>query len=380
MAKQTTTTEIQIIPAELSPVLKDTKIELSKAESHAMAFAPSMASYIELADKIKGMDKTNPSETDAKIARENRLKMVKVRTGAEEIKDLRKEGIKAEGDLIQALFNVVKNSCLVTENEFTEIEKHQERIEAKRQAELAETRRSELVKYDVDTEYLPLNIMTDEQYQRCLDNGKIAFESRVAAAEKLEAERIENERLAEVSRLAAIEADRIAREEQAKENERLRVENEAKEKQLQAEREAAAKENQRLADIAEAARKENAAIAEKLAKENVAKLAEQQRLAKIEQDKADKLRAELQAKQAAEDARLLAEKQRIEAEEADRLAKEKAALNANDKEKVRVLHTALKAIEIPVFTTAEGIAIGKTMKEALDILIKGLVQDSKKLL
>lgn len=129
-----TTTAVQIIPAELSPVLKDTKIELSKAESHAMAFAPSMATYLELAETIKGFDKINPTEIMAKQAREARLKMVKVRTSAEEIKDLRKEGIRAEGDLIQALFNVVKNSCIVTETEFTEIEKHRERKEAERQS------------------------------------------------------------------------------------------------------------------------------------------------------------------------------------------------------------------------------------------------------
>ncbi len=107
-------TAVQVIPAELSPVIKDTKIELSKAEGHAMAFAPSMANYLELAETIKTLDKVNPTEIMAKQAREARLKMVRVRTAAEEIKDLRKEGIRAEGDLIQALFNVVKNSCFVT--------------------------------------------------------------------------------------------------------------------------------------------------------------------------------------------------------------------------------------------------------------------------
>lgn len=162
MKKSETEELLIIIPDSLSPVLKDTKIELSKAQSHALAFAPSMGTYLELAEKLNGINKINPTETDAKIARENRLKMVKVRTAAEEIKDLRKEGIKAEGDLIQSLFNVVKNSCLVTENEFTEIEKHQERKESERQSELSAVRIELLATFGTDTTYLPLGIMTDD--------------------------------------------------------------------------------------------------------------------------------------------------------------------------------------------------------------------------
>ena len=442
MPKTEPTQELQIIPAELSPVIQDTKIELSKAESHARAFAPSMQTYVELADKLKGLNKDNPTDADAKIARENRLKMVKVRTSAEEIKDLRKEGIKAEGDLIQALYNVVKNSCIVTETEFTEIEKFAERKEQERQLALIETRKELLAEFCTDTSYLPLGVMTDEQFDRLIENEKLAATARKEAAEKAEATRIEAERLAEEKRLADIEADRLAREEQAKENERLKAEEEnrqqaaikriadeeakvnehiktltsngfeltnndgyipkdqhryskgnyvvswgqltlmskaevteaienvnkwiaemeAKEELLAKEREAAAKEAKRLADIADAEKKKRDA---ELAKEREAsaKLAEELRLQKEAKDKAEQ-----------------EEKARIEAEESERIAREKAALAAPDKEKVRQLHTALKAIIVPEFATKEGKEIGNTMREALDILIKGLVSDSKKLL
>jgi hypothetical protein len=362
MPKTETTQELQIIPAELSPVIQDTKIELSKAESHARAFAPSMQTYVELADKLKGLNKDNPTDADAKIARENRLKMVKVRTSAEEIKDMRKEGIKAEGDLIQALYNVVKNSCIVTENEFSEIEKFAERKEQERQLALVETRKELLSEFGTDTSYLPLGVMTDEQFDRLIENEKLAANARKEAAEKAEAARIEAERLAEEKGLADIEADRLARIAQAEENERLRKEKAIADDLLAKEREAAAKEAKRLADIAEAEKKKRDA---ELAKERKAsaKLAEELRLQKEAKDKAEQ-----------------EEKQRIEAEESERIAREKAALAAPDKEKVRQLHTALKAIVVPEFATKEGKEIGNTMREALDILIKGLVSDSKKLL
>ena len=356
------TEELQQIPISLTPVLKDTKIELSKAEGHAMAFAPSMSEYLELAEVIKTLDKANPTEVMAKQAREARLKMVKVRTGAEEIKDLRKEGIRAEGDLIQALFNVVKNSCLVTETEFTEIEKHQERMEAKRQAELSAARIELLATFGTDTTYLPLGVMTDEQFNRLLETETIAFNARKLAAEQAEAKRIEDERLA----AEKAEADRL-------EAIRVKEENDKLQEQLEAER----KEAQ---EKFEAEQKRVDAEAKRLAKENEAKLAEQQRLAKIEADKqaaelakqkeqADKLAKELQAKKDAEAAVL-----------ADKQFAEQIAKNADDKEKVRQLHASLKALVIPEFTTKEGKEIGNTMREALDILIKGLVSDSKKLL
>lgn len=257
MAKQKQQTETEmaiVIPIELSPVLKDTKIEIGKAQQHAIAFAPSMQDYITLSAVINDLDKVNPSEMDAKRAREARLKMVKVRTGAEEIKDLRKEGIKAEGDLIQALYNVVKNSCIVTETEFSEIEKHQERVEVKRRSELADIRRVELDKFGADTSYLPLGIMGDEQYERCLESAKLAFEARKVAAEKAEADRLEQIRLAEDAEkerlrlqaerieaerleairvkeeLAAKEAELVKEREYNAEKERLRIEAENKAK------------------------------------------------------------------------------------------------------------------------------------------------------
>lgn len=364
----TKSTELQIIPAQLDTAIADTKIERSKAEQHAMAFAPSMKLYIEISDMIKSLNKTNPSDTDAKIARENRLKLVRVRTGAEEIKDIRKEGIRAEGDLIQALFNVVKNSCLVTETEFTEIEKHQERLEEVRKAELAAARIELLSVFGTDTTYLPLGIMTDEQFTRLLENETLAFNARKEQAEKAERDRLYTERLAEEARQAQIKKDAEDREAQRLENIRLQKENEEKEKQLTKERAEA-----KLA-------------ADKLAKENEAKLAEQQRLAKIEADKqvaelkkqkdaADKLAAELKAKEEAEDLAHQKEKERIEAEETECLAKAKAAQLAPDKEKINALYLAIKAIVIPEFKSTEAKQIGISVQAKINQLltdIKGM--------
>lgn len=354
-------TELQIIPAELSTAIKDTKIEHSKAEQHAIAFAPSMQEYLTYAEIIKGLNKENPSDIDAKQAREARLKLVKVRTNAESIKDIRKEGIRAEGDLIQSLFNVVKNSCLVTESEYTEIEKHQERLEEKRKAELSEKRIALLAPFGTDTTYLPLGNMTDEQFDRLLENESLAFNVRKEAAEKAEQARIEAERIAAEKEAERIRLEAEERERIRLENEKLKAEAEEREKQAAIEREAAAKEAKRLADIAEKQRKENEA-----------KL-------KAEREAREKIEAELKAKKEAEELAQLKERQRIEAEETERLAKEKAALLAPDKEKIKALFEAIKSVQIPECSTDEAKAITSLVASALSDLKKEIINLSQKL-
>lgn len=437
------TQELQIVtPTELTEVLSNTKIELSKAEQHAVAFAPSMQEYLTLSKEINGLDKLNPSEADAKKARETRLKMVKVRTGAEEIKDIRKEGIKAEGDLIQSLFNVVKNSCLVTEAEFTEIEKHQERQEAKRKAELAEARTLLLEPFGTDTTYLPLNIMTNEQFNWLLENEQLAANARKEQAEKAQQARIEAERFAEENRLAEIKRQEEEREAQRLENERLRKEKEEREAaeiKAMAKRESDQKKfkeyslkglyklgfadteggvdfgvhswfigsnhysyfekkeeaDEWLVEIQTRLKtyQEKADAEALLAKEreSAAKEAKKQadaadKLRKEQQSKLDaanketaRIQAELKDKQDAEQKAIADAKAKEESDAKEREAAEKAALLAPDKEKVRSLFEAIKAIAIPEFTTVEGKAIGKLVSEELTKLTKSVIIESKKL-
>lgn len=400
------TTEILIIPAQLDTAIAETKIERSKAEQHAIAFAPSMQSYLEIAETIKKMDKINPSDMDAKMARENRLKLVKIRTGAEEIKDLRKEGIRAEGDLIQALFNVVKNSCLVTETEFTEIEKHQERLEEKRKSELAESRKALLAPFGTDTEYLPLGTMTDEQFTRCLENESLAFNARKEQAEKAEVLRIETERLAEEARRAQIKKDAEEREAQRLENIRLQKENEEKQKQIESERIIAEKKQAELSKQAERDLQEkqkqqdrqsamfglglqwdgqmfhyqdinfhwtdllcmNDADFEKAYKgaSKRMEILKAEKLKKEQADKelSDKLATELKAKQDAE--------AKIEADK-------KAALVAPDKEKINNLYLAFKNVELPICDSKEADALISKVAEKVRELLMFIKIEAKNL-
>jgi hypothetical protein len=358
--KMGTNTELQIVEQpELVAVVKKSTIELTKAQAHAAAFSPFMIQYHELAAVLSDLDKTNPTAEDAKKAREARLKMVKIRTGSEAIKDERKAIMLIESNLIQDLFNVVKNTCALTEAEFMAIEKHQERIEAERLEKLAESRIALLSPYGEINQFVDLKAMDEETFAKYLSNERLSFETRKQQEEKAEQDRIAAEKQAEADRLAKIEAEKKEQERIKAENEKLRLEAEAKEKELAAER-----------------------------KKQAEAEAERQRLAKIEADKQAKIQAEkdaeiakLKAEQEAERQRkekeLAKEKARIEAEEADKRAKEKAALLAPDKEKINLLFVQIRDFAFPDVQTDEAKKIVSDVKESFGFLMSAIKEQAK---
>lgn len=358
--KQPTAELVVMQNPQILEVIQKSNLDLTKAEKYAAGYATLMGEVLAQVDIIKTLDKTNPEH--AAVAKRASLDLGKICSKLEDKKKEDKATLLIETRLIDGLFNVAEGTGRLAQKDAADVFNYLDNLEKERKEKLADTRRVELESFEAVTTYLPLAEMTDEQYIRCLDDAKLAFEARKAAAELAEVNRIAAEQKAESDRLAAIEADRIAREQQAAENERLRKENDAKEAQLQKEREAAAAEQKRLSDVAEAER----------------------RVKQAELDKANaetaRITKELADKKADEELAHEQERQRIESEAKEREAAAKSALLAPDKEKVRQLHTALKGIVIPDFSSKEGKEIGQTMREALDILIKGLVSDSKKLL
>lgn len=349
------TKEVAVQETALEPqlltVVEQTKVELTKAQAHALAFAPSMVTYHEIAQTLATLNRDEPTQEDAKKAREARLKMVKIRTGAESIKDERKAILLIESNLIQDLHNVVKNTCLLTESEFMAVEKHQERIEAERLEAIKQSRLSLLAPFEVDTQFIAVEQMTEEQFEQLRSSSELAFNTRKQQAEQAEKDRIEAERIAEEERLAQLEAERLERERIEKENAELKAEQ------------------------------------DRLAKEQ----AEKDRLAKIESDKqakaiadakaeADKATALLKEKEEKEKQAQEAERKRIEDEEADKLAKEKALLLAPDKEKVKVFFEQFKSLEFPTLESEAGKAMETRVNEALQMVKQLIINDSKNLL
>ena len=340
------TAEIAVIEnPKLTEIIQKSGVELTKAEAHVSAFHPALKDLAELSRPLAGLSQDDPAH--AKIARENRLKIVKIRTGAESIKDERKKLLLAESNLIQSAFNLVKDACLLTESEYEEIEKAEERREKARRDVLKVQRIALLEPYEVDTTYLPLDIMDDEQFNRLLSSEKEKFEAVQAARIKAEADRIEAERLAEEKRLAEIEAEKQRQAERDAENERLRKEAAIREKELEKER------------------AESARIA-----------AEKQKEIDKANEESERIRKQLEEKQKAEEAERLAKI----AEQQEREATAKALLLAPDKEKVKVFFAQFKELKFPDLESDAGKKMTARVNEALDVVKKLIIEDSKTLI
>lgn len=341
------TTEIAVVENQkLTELAQKSGIELTKAEAHVSAFHPALVELSELSRPLATLDKENPTIEHAKTARENRLKIVKVRTGSEGIKDDRKKILLIESNLIQDAFNLVKSACILTESEYEEIEKHQERVEVKRRDELKETRIALLAPFETDTEFLPLEIMDEERFQLLLAKEKEAFEAVKKAREQSELDRVKAEHETELARLAEIEAEKQGQIERDTENERLQIE--LAEKQ---------KESDRLAVIVEA---------EKV---------EAQKLADEKQKEVDELRKKNEAIE------LVAENERLAkvAEQESKDAKAKALLLGPDKDKVKAFFETFKALQFPDLQSESGKAMTVRVNQALAIVKQVIIQDSKKL-
>lgn len=341
--------------------------EFGLEETKATEMTSGLKSIIEERNSLEGIyDELIKQELNAETLKQAKALRIQIRDnrtkGIEPWHKTNKAFYLAGGRFVDAVKNkeIVNNERM--EAKLEEIEQYFIKQEQEAKAKLKLDREAKLLPFEVDTQFIAIADMSDEQFEQLLSNSKLAFETKAEQARQAELARIETERLAEEKRQEDLKAEQERLETQRLENERLKAEADKREKEMQIER-------------------------EKLAKEQ----AEKDRLAKIESDKqakiladakaeADKLAKQLKDKEEAERIANEQEKARIEAEEADKLAKEKALLLAPDKEKVKVFFEKFKALEFPGLESEAGILMTKRVTEALQMVKQLIIEDSKTLL
>lgn len=293
-----------------------------------------------------------------KEAREMRLALKNIRVDAEKKRKALKEEALIMGRAIDGVNNLLLAAIKPLETHLEEQEKFAERLaEQERQRRLTE-RIEAIQPYLESGQLVPaLDVMTDEQFAKYLEDAKLLYAAKIEAAKKAEAERIARE-----------QAEAAERERLRIENERLKAEAEAAAKaareaaeKAQAERIAMeAKANaERIAaeraqrEAAENARKEREALEAKAkaereaAERELARMkAEQEAAAKAEREAREKLERELAAKKAQEEAKAKAE-----------AAAAKKAAAAPDKTKLRAIADSVRNIALPTVTTPEASAV-----------------------
>jgi hypothetical protein len=278
-------------------------LEETKAVQMTSGLAPTLSEREMLIPQFEQVIQMELGMEAYKAAKELRARIKDNRTkGILPWHKLNKEFYLRGGQFVDAVKNkeIAVNEQM--EERLEEIEKHEIRVEEQRKAALREERVVLLLPFEVDTNFVNVEDMSDDVWANYFTGTKLAFEQRKEA-----------ERKAEEARLAEIEAEKARIEAQRIENEKLKAEAAEKEKQLEAERQVAAKA---LADQQEKARKEREAAEAEATKER----------ARIESE-----RQKEAAERARVEAELKAEKDKQAAIEAQRLADEDKARKEAEK-------------------------------------------------
>lgn len=293
---------------ELKQIEEKTAIELRNT------FMPFFEQADEWAKKAKAIIVTSADQVkEMELARQARLNLKNIRVEVEKKRKQLKEESLRTGKAVDGMANIIKFLIVPVEEYLQQQEDFVKQQEEKRKAELAEKRVSELLKYEVETEYYNLTEMSENGYEQLLQTSKIIYEQRKEAERKAEEERITKEK-----------AEAEERKWMQEENKRLKIEAEKHEHQMKIERKKQAKLD----------------MERKIKEEKEHKAHELQ--LKKEREEKENIEAELKAKKEAE-----------EKAKQETMAKEHEAKLAPDKKKLQVLAMAIAGIEVPEVTSKE---------------------------
>ena len=229
----------------MNDLVKLTK-ELSAPEAITKTLMAKMSSFFKDAEaqkaEIDAIVVTKPEQLmEMKQARDIRLSIKNKRIEARNIVKEERDKLKnamADFTLQDKLwlksFQMLEAVCDNLEGECEEKEKFAERYEAEQKQLRYEARVKKLYQFGTDPNIYALSDMTDEAFEKLLENEKLAYDARIAALKKAEADEAAKDK-AEDDRQEAIRKENIELRAQAA---KAAVAAELKEKELAKEREA----------------------------------------------------------------------------------------------------------------------------------------------
>jgi len=322
---------------QLVKIVNESGLEKSKAQVLLEKFTNYFEIASEWEQKAKILIVTKEDQiTEMKMAREGRLFLKQKRVLVENTRKELKEQSLREGQTIDSIARILKNLIEPIEDHLEKQEKFIEIKEAEMKAERKEKRVKILTPLDFDFTYTDLLNMPDADFDTLVLRLENERDTKIAAEKKAEEDRIAKEK-----------AEAEEKERMRKENERLTLEAEAREKAMAEER--------KKAD------REQAALKEQARKEAEAR---------------EKAENELRLKQEAEKKeaeRISAEKKAVE------IAKKKAE-NAPDKQKlIEFADNILWNTAIPIVKSDEAKQITEKAKQMFQDIVDFVKEETEKL-
>lgn len=335
---------IEVLPAEVAQIAQNVSLEkrneVQSVLNHVFNGVSKMREQLETVIVADENDKTN-----MKLANTIRLGVRQVRLDAEKTFDAKRAEVQAQMLSYKTedqLWLKAKQTMQILTKEIEENarwkEETRQRFETEQKELKVQQRMVQVAKFAPELQRAEFENMSDE-----------SFNLFVAGIEKQYNDKIEAERKAEEERIAKEKAEAEEKERVRIENERLKAEAEAKEKQLSEERAKAEAERKALE---EKARKEKAAADAKL---------------KAEREAKEKLEAELKAKTEAEAKAKIEAEAKAAAELKAKQDTEKKAKAAPDKAKLNDFAKMLDELTLPELKSEEA---NKILTDAKTLLAK----------
>lgn len=288
-------------------------------------------------DTINGINITSIDQVkEMQQAREIRLEIRRKRLKARDIvKDQRLKIKTAMSDftlqdkLWLKAFQMLEATCDNLETKCEDKEKFAERYEAEQKQLRYESRVNKLHQYGTDPSIYALSDMSDEAFEKLLENERLAYNAKIEAEKK-----------AELQRVAEEKAEKERQEEIKKENERLKTE---------------AIEKERLANIEQ----------EKREKELAKERAEQQKKLDAERKAREQAEAKIKAEKEAQAKKEAIEKARLDEIKKQQEEAERQKLLAPDKDKLMELAQIIDKIQLPAVSSKEANSVVRATEEML---------------
>lgn len=309
---------------EVTLVTKLEEMELAPEQSKTLldSFGDLFVEAHKLVAQAKGVKVVSEDQVaEMAQAKEIRIRLMKVRTQAEKTKKLIKEPYLRGAQAAQDIYNDIKAITEPEEERLYSQEKFAELAEQARIEKRLSERVTALTRYVDDVSVYSLRDMPEDVFGRLVDDCRMVYEAKVAAAKKEEEERLEKIK-AEEKRQKEIEA----------ENAKLKQEAEDRAK--------------------------------------VEKVKQEEAEAKIKRAEEGRARAE----------KVLREKEQKERERVEAIEREeRKALMAPDKEKILAFADKLEEYPTPMLSTEEAISLVKQAKKIIMEAVGFLRENSERL-
>jgi hypothetical protein len=342
-----------VLPNEVAEIAKNVSVEKRNEVQSVLNYV--FNGVAKMREQLDGVTVTDANDkVNMKLANTIRLGVRQVRLEAEKTFDAKRTDVQQQMlsyKTEDSLWLKAKQTMQILTKEIEENarwkEETKERFEAEQKELKTQQRMLKVIKVAPEILRSEFENMSDETFEMFLAGIEKAYNDKIEAEKKAEAERIEKEK-AEIT-----ERERIR-----KENEQLKAEAEAKEKQLADERAKAEAERKKI---------EEAAIKER--EEADRKLKAEQEAARIAAEKAkaekDKLEAELRAKVEADEKAKKEAEAKVIAEQKAKETAEKKAKNAPDKTKLIELAAQIDGLNMPEIKSEEAQKILSDVKTLL---------------